>query len=135
MNLIECWKDLTPEQREALVKACNDRCADAEASLTEEKKAVAALAARVSALAEEKARMEQMFREDFDRLTSELRTALESGMRARNQLCLIAQHMPDIVSEFLAAYEHFTDEALAPEFRERRKNAVELMRLLEPFAK
>lgn len=88
---------------------------------------------KLAALSEEKARLEESFRADFDRMAEEIRQLTVAGVAARNKLLFLGQHLPEFVGDFLATYEPFTDAALTPEMVKRRTVAREIMRELEPF--
>lgn len=74
------------------------------------------------------------WRADFDRLAREVRETAEAHLCDRNRLALLAQHLPEIVADWLSSISLIRDEALTDEYRLKRQHATELLRLLEPFA-
>jgi hypothetical protein len=105
------------------------------ALLLEEQKKNAQLSADARSAKEELQRVHEEYRDDFARLSSKVQEVIDAGLRCRNELAFLRQHLPAILADWLAPFGAFTDAALTPEFVERRKTVTELLRILEPFAK
>lgn len=89
-----------------------------------------AVAALLAASVAHDAAMAQ-WRAEFDRHLSLCNDAMHTATRARNQLASVARVACPVLLDWLATYEHFTDSALTPDARERRKEITELLPLLE----
>jgi hypothetical protein len=60
--------------------------------------------------------------------------AFDAATRSDNQLRVLSRNLMPIVADWLECYAAFEDKALTPALRQRRREAVELMRLMTPFA-
>lgn len=86
------------------------------------------IAADVAARALDEYRVEKEY------LCAQCNAAIARNDRDREQLALIARNMPAFLTDWIMTYSCFEDIALTPDAQEMRRNAHELLTLLEPFA-
>jgi hypothetical protein len=82
----------------------------------------------------EHSRYLEQYRAEVEKLLGERNAAQADGRRDRNRLVVMARCLPGIIAFFLETYSCFTDMALTPDVQAMRREAREVLTILEPFA-